>query len=150
MPWDTQGQRPRGSAVLGPRAAPRRPQPRRDGDAVEQRVQASVEASDVAPGEVRVHLRNGTGDPELALRAATALRALGFDVVSSDDAPGPASATVIGAPVARAGQARALAARVPNAVIHLAPGTTDALTLTLGPDYTGVRAPLPGVPRQRG
>ena len=56
----------------------------------------------MSPGQVRVQVMNGTGQPGLARQTARQLRALGFDVTGTGDAPAASTTTVSYAGTAQA------------------------------------------------
>ncbi len=95
---------------------------------------------------VQVHVLNATGQRGLAGRTRTALRKLGFDVISVGDAPYSTTTTV-----QYAGQARADAAYTVMTALKAAPagqntlaepapqaGSPGPVTLLLGADFAGV------------
>ncbi|MDT0266681.1 LCP family protein [Streptomyces sp. DSM 44915] len=108
---------------------------------------AAEELLAMDPAEIRVRVLNGTDVPGRAAEVADELRAAGFQVTETDNAPAPVPTTVISHPEALAGQARALAARLPGSAVETAAAGDGEgagggeLTLTLGPDYPGLRAP---------
>jgi LCP family protein required for cell wall assembly len=92
--------------------------------------------------DVDVSVLNGTGIAGLAARTAASLRELGFRVSRVSDAPATATTTVSYSGSAAAPPAYSLmgALRQAPAVQDLVPGP---VTLTLGQDFAGVRAPRP-------
>jgi len=99
--------------------------------------------------EVRVKVLNATGQPGLAARTAQTLRALGFRVVGTGDAPYSATTTVD-----YAGTAQADAAYTVGTALTSFPGGQNTLpeevsqtgrpgpvTLILGANFTGVQLP---------
>lgn len=109
---------------------------------------AYTDAAPAAPSAVRVTVLNGTGEAGLAAAQARALTGLGFSVAV--DATGTTSTqTAITYPAGLEGQAKALAAVVPGAVVAESPSVPQ-VTLTLGPDghrvRTGTAAASPASP----
>jgi LCP family protein required for cell wall assembly len=89
---------------------------------------------------VDVTLENATGEPDLAATTAAALRKLGFDVTSVEDAPVEQAATTVGyTGTTEAGGAYALMNALAVAPAA-ASGGTPTITLTLGTDFGGVKA----------
>ncbi|MFI0739773.1 LCP family protein [Streptomyces sp. NPDC021100] len=106
---------------------------------------------EVAPGQIRVQLLNGSGRPELGQDTDAALRAAGFLTTGLPlDAPPPtALRTVIAFDPRWDRSARSLAAALPGAELRAVPGQGALMQVTLGADFAGVRAvrgpePLPG------
>ncbi len=102
------------------------------------------------PGRVQVRVLNGTGIPRLASHTARQLRALGFDVVSTGNAPSPAPATTVSySGTVQADSAYTLMTRLqamPSAQNLLAEpaqqaGQPGPVTLTLGTGFAGVKPP---------
>jgi hypothetical protein len=100
------------------------------------------------PGRVQVRVLNGTGIPRLASHTARQLRALGFDVLSTGNAPSPASATTVSySGTVQADSAYTLMTRLqgmPSAQNMLAEpalqaGQPGPVTLTLGTGFAGVK-----------
>jgi LCP family protein required for cell wall assembly len=100
---------------------------------------------------VQVQVLNGTGQTGLAAQTAGQLRALGFDVVGTGDAPYTSTTTV-----SYAGLAQADAAYTLGTALNSFPAGDDTLTnpsaeegspgpvtLTLGADFNGVPQPAP-------
>ncbi|MGI5358747.1 LCP family protein [Streptomyces sp. CA-252508] len=90
---------------------------------------------------IRVQALNGTGTSGAAARAAEHLRTAGYTVAGTGNAPEQADATTVAHPPGLQQQARAVAARLrttvtPTADPDAAPGV---ITLTIGPDYSGLR-----------
>ncbi|MFI6697721.1 LCP family protein [Streptomyces sp. NPDC050509] len=88
-----------------------------------------------AAGAVTVTVLNGTGVPGRARATADRLRALGFRIAATGNAPVPAGSSSLTFPEGLAEQARTLAERLPGMEPlpddTAAPGT---VTLTVGPD----------------
>ncbi|MGI5338307.1 LCP family protein [Streptomyces sp. CA-181903] len=106
---------------------------------------------EVAPGQIRVQLLNGSGRPELGQDTDAALRSAGFLTTGLPlDAPPPtALRTVIAFDPRWDRSARSLAAALPGAELRAVPGQGALMQVTLGADFGGVRAvrgpePLPG------
>lgn len=90
----------------------------------------------LAPAEVSVEVLNGTARKGLAATVAGELRTRGFVVSRVANAPvaaGPVTATV-SYPAASLPQARAVAARIPEAALAEDPAAT-AVTVSLGDGY---------------
>jgi LCP family protein required for cell wall assembly len=98
---------------------------------------------------VQVHVVNATGQTGLATRTRTALRKLGFDVVSVGDAAYSANTTVDYAGLAQAEAAYTVMTALKaapagdNTLVEPAPqaGSPGAVTLILGADFAGVNQP---------
>ncbi|WP_202449574.1 LCP family protein [Streptomyces sp. SID4917] len=92
-----------------------------------------------AAATVAVTVLNGTGVTGRARETADRLRALGFRISGTGNAPAPAQRTTLTYPEGLADQAGALAAHLPGLVpirsARAAPGT---VTLTIGPDLPEV------------
>jgi hypothetical protein len=108
-----------------------------------------------SPGSVQVQVLNATGQTGLAGRTATELRALGFDVVGTGDAPSYTSTTTVSyAGLAQSDSAYTLMAALnkfpagQNTLAEPAPqeGSPGPVTLTLGADFAGVPQPTPTQP----
>ena len=99
--------------------------------------------------QVQVRVMNGTGTPGLAGQTARQLRALGFDVIGTGNAPATATTTVTYSGTAQADSAYTLitalkaAPAAQNQLAEPAPqaGTAGPVTLDLGSDFTGVSGP---------
>lgn len=105
------------------------------GAAAKRRLAAAA-THPVTASAVRVRVLNGTGVPGRAATAAASLRALGFTVTTTGNAPAAAT-TALGYPAGLRDHAEILAARLPG---HLTPRqAADAapgeITLTVGPDF---------------
>lgn len=100
-------------------------------------------------GQVKVQVMNGTGQPGLARQTAQQLRALGFDVTGTGDAPAASTTTVSYAGTAQADSAYTLMTQLKgspaaqNTLAEPAPqtGVPGTVTLTLGADWAGVVSP---------
>ncbi len=98
-------------------------------------------------GKVQVRVMNGTGTPGLAHRTAVRLRALGFDVVGTGNAPAATTTTVTYSGTVQADSAYTLMTALqatPTAQDLLAApapqtGTPGPVTLVIGPGFTGVK-----------
>jgi LCP family protein required for cell wall assembly len=97
--------------------------------------------------QVNVTVLNGTGQPGLAASTAKALRKLGFHVTRTGNAPAAATTTTVsytGTNEAEAAYALMSALKtVPAAADSGTLAITPAITLTLGPGFTGVKATGP-------
>jgi LCP family protein required for cell wall assembly len=111
------------------------------------------------PGhQVQVRVMNGTGIPGLAGKTAAQLRALGFDVIGTGNAPATATTTVTYSGTAQADSAYTLmnalkaTPAAQNQLAEPAPqeGTAGPVTLDLGSDFTGVRVPAAPHPAANG
>jgi LCP family protein required for cell wall assembly len=99
--------------------------------------------------QVQVRVLNGTGTPGLAGQTARALRALGYDVTGTGDAAATPTTTVTYSGTAQADSAYTLMSALKatpaaqNELAEPAPqeGTAGPVTLVLGADFTGVKAP---------
>jgi LCP family protein required for cell wall assembly len=99
--------------------------------------------------QVKVQVLNGTGTPGLAKQTARQLRALGFDVTGTGDAPATSATTVSYAGTVQADPAYTLMTQLKatpaaqNTLAEPAPqaGAPGAVTLTLGADWAGVLTP---------
>jgi LCP family protein required for cell wall assembly len=102
-----------------------------------------------AAGQVRVRVLNGSGVAGLAAKTAVELRRLGFDVIKVGNAPAVNDTTVSYAGTVQADDAYTLmtALNTPpasqNLLVPPAPqtGRPGAITLTIGPGFTGVIKP---------
>jgi LCP family protein required for cell wall assembly len=112
--------------------------------------QAWTGALPVQPySSVQVHVMNATGQGGLATRTRTALRKLGFDVVSVGDAPYSATTTVNYAGLAQADAAYSVMTALKatsagqNTLVEPAPqaGSPGPVTLILGANFAGVNPP---------
>ena len=102
-------------------------------------------------GQVQVQVLNGTGTPGLAGRAAGQLRQLGFNVTGTANAPSPTANTTVSYPASKAGAAAALGSALQSGPSYsdgtgsgttgsaASPVSSNALTLTLGADYVGIK-----------
>jgi LCP family protein required for cell wall assembly len=105
----------------------------------------------LAPAKVQVHVVNGTGRGHLAARTEAKLRQLGFDVVGISSGSYTSTTTVSYAGVAQADAAYTVMTaltKFPSGQSLLAEptaqvGTPGPVTLTLGADFAGVKAPAP-------
>ena len=108
--------------------------------------------------QVQVRVMNGTGIPGLAGKTAARLRALGFDVIGTGNAPATATTTVTYSGTAQADSAYTLMTALKatpaaqNQLAEPAPqeGTAGPVTLVLGSDFTGVNAPAAPHPAAKG
>jgi LCP family protein required for cell wall assembly len=90
---------------------------------------------------IKVQALNGTGATGAAAEAAEHLSAAGYTVAGTGNAPESVGSTTVTHPPGLEHQARAVAVRLrmsaaPEADPNAAPGV---VTLTIGPDYTGLR-----------
>ncbi|WP_436842337.1 LCP family protein [Streptomyces niveus] len=103
----------------------------------------SVEADSENPlyaAAVRVRVLNATGKSGEAAKVADLLRAVGFTVVGTGNAPRDSDDTSVSFPGGLERQARALASRLPGTKPSEAGDATPGeVTLTVGGDFDGVR-----------
>lgn len=95
----------------------------------------------VPTSSVKVQVLNGTGKSGQAAKVAEALRAAGYTVTSTGNAPALVPSTTVSHPAGFDQQAAALAVRLSPQVAAEAerdvpPGL---VALTIGPDYKGLR-----------
>jgi hypothetical protein len=91
------------------------------------------DATAAAPSSVSVRVVNGTGTAGLASSAGSALTRLGFRVAGTSNAANPTSLTTVTYPKGMEAQAKAVADRVPGAVVARV-ADAQQVTLTLGTD----------------
>lgn len=84
-------------------------------------------------GTIQVTVLNGTGTPGKARETADRLRAAGFQITATGNAPSSADKTTLTYPPRLKPQAQALAAHLPG-LKPTESSTATALTLTIGPD----------------
>lgn len=103
----------------------------------------SVEAAGENPlyaAAVRVRVLNGTGEAGQAAKAADLLRAVGFTVIGTGNAPKDTDDTSVTYPTGLERQGSALASRLPGTTASRnAEATPGEVTLTVGTDFDGVR-----------
>ncbi|MEV8393155.1 MULTISPECIES: LCP family protein [unclassified Streptomyces] len=101
-----------------------------------------VEAAEQLPpaaGTVQVTVLNGTDVPGKARETAERLRALGFRITATGNAPAAAGRSTLTYPEGLADQARSLATRLPGLDPAPSEGTKPGtVTLTIGPDLPDV------------
>jgi LCP family protein required for cell wall assembly len=100
-----------------------------------------TDAEPVPARTITVQVLNGTGTSGRAAQVAEQLRAAGYTVIGTGNAPAPAGQTTVTYPPGLEQQAKALSARLKTPVTTeqdpaAAPG---AVTLTIGSDYPGLR-----------
>ena len=95
----------------------------------------------VPTSSIKVQVLNGTGTSGQAAKVAEQLRAAGFPVATTGNAPEPVSATTVSYPAGFEQQAAALVARLtPQISPEAGQDASPALvTLSIGPDYQGLR-----------
>nr|WP_307808330.1 LCP family protein [Streptomyces oryzae] len=99
-----------------------------------------AESRDPVPTpSIRVRVLNGTGKAGRAADAAKELRALGFTVTSTGNAPAPVKKTTVSCPEDLRRSAEVLASRVPDSVSRTDTRASGSVTLTVGQDYEGLR-----------
>ncbi|WP_442809484.1 LCP family protein [Streptomyces sp. NBC_01335] len=87
-------------------------------------------------GTVSVTVLNGTGTRGKAAEVAEGLRALGFQIAGTGNAPAHAGRTTLAYTPDKAEQAKALAGRLPGLTpTPAAPDASAGITLTIGPDF---------------
>lgn len=91
------------------------------------------------PSTVSVRVVNGTGTSGLASSTGSALTRLGFRVAGTSNAPGTTSLTTVTYPAGKEAEAKALADRVPGALVAALPDAQQ-VTLTLGTDGATVKS----------
>ncbi|MFB7109742.1 LCP family protein [Streptomyces sp. NPDC056190] len=88
---------------------------------------------------VHITVLNGTGTKGEALKVAEQLRAMGFEITATGNAPAPVTKSTLTYPQGQSDQAQALAGRLhgltPTLSAQAAPGT---ITLTIGPDLPDI------------
>ncbi|WP_143670488.1 LCP family protein, partial [Streptomyces antimycoticus] len=96
---------------------------------------------DVDPGQIRVHVLNGTDTAGLARRADRALHATGFATTGSpaDAATPDVRRTVIAYDPVWDRSVRSLATALPGARLKPVVGQGAVMQITIGADYAGVR-----------
>ncbi|WP_254406907.1 LCP family protein [Streptomyces sp. GMY02] len=88
-----------------------------------------------AANTVRITVLNGTGVTGRARETAGRLRALGFRIAATGNAPARVARTTLVHPEGLAAQARTVAARLPGVVPAFSDGAAPGtVTLTIGPD----------------
>jgi LCP family protein required for cell wall assembly len=92
---------------------------------------------------VQVAVYNGTGVAHLAGQTARRLKKLGFDVVRVGNAPATPTTTITYPGTSAAGGAYAVAQALTSAPAAQSKGSAGPVTLTLGPDFTGIVKPPP-------
>jgi LCP family protein required for cell wall assembly len=106
-----------------------------DRETTKDRIEKAARQLPPAAATVPVTVLNGTDVPGRARETADRLRALGFRVAATGNAPAPVGRSTISYPEGLAGRASTLAARLPGLETvrsdRAAPGT---VTLTVGPD----------------
>ena len=110
------------------------------------------------PAKVQVRVVNATGRAGLAARTAAKLRKLGFDVISVGDAAYSATTTVTYSGITQADSAYTLMTALKswpagqNLLAEPASqlGTAGPVTLILGTDFAGVKAPAATLPGKTG
>ena len=91
------------------------------------------------PAQIRVRVLNATGTPGMAAKAAAALSAEGFQVVSVGTAPSVSATTVVHYDPAYDESGRTLTAAVKGASSVSDSSLSSTLVLDVGTDYAGVR-----------
>ncbi|MFJ9210191.1 LCP family protein [Streptomyces sp. NPDC102264] len=111
-----------------------------DREMTSARLLKAAEQLPPAAGTVQVTVLNGTEVPGKARETAEQLRALGFRIRATGNAPAPAGRSTLIYPEGLAEQARSLAARLPGLdPVPSAGAGHGTLTLTIGPDLPDVR-----------
>ncbi|MGW6238661.1 LCP family protein [Streptomyces sp. NPDC055094] len=111
-----------------------------DREMTRDRLLKAAEQLPPAAGTVQVTVLNGTDIPGKARETAEQLRALGFRISATGNAPAPAGRSTLIYPEGFAEQARSLAARLPGLdPVPSAGAGHGTLTLTIGPDLPDVR-----------
>jgi len=102
-----------------------------------------VNAVTTDPKDVAVHVSNSTGMSGLGSTASTALQQYGFNVDSPDDYSESLSATTVMYSPGNEQAAATVAAALGTPHIKRVTGKGQTVQVVLGPDFTGVTAPLP-------
>ncbi|WP_338900560.1 LCP family protein [Streptomyces sp. TG1A-60] len=106
-----------------------------DKEVDKKRLQAQAENDLVYASAVRVQVLNGTGVTGRAAAVAEKLRAAGFTVVGTGNAPENTGTTTVAYPAALARQAKVLASRLPETkAAQAADATAGVVTLVVGTD----------------
>ncbi len=106
---------------------------------------AYTNATAAAPSSVQVVAENGSGVPGAALKATSALQALGFKTGAAIDASENTSTTSVEYPAGMEAQAKAVVNVVPGAIPVLSTTVTQ-VTLLLGSDGHSVQSSAPAAP----
>ncbi|MCL7378189.1 LCP family protein [Streptomyces sp. 35G-GA-8] len=110
-----------------------------DREMTRSRLVKAAEQLPPAAGTVRVTVLNGTDVPGKARETAERLRALGFRITATGNAPAAAGRSTLTYPEGLADQARSLATRLPGLDPAPSEGTgPGTVTLTIGPDLPDV------------
>ncbi|MER5551560.1 LCP family protein [Streptomyces sp. NPDC002793] len=111
----------------------------KDQEADKEKLAADSEAP-VYAATVHVQVLNGSGVPGQAAEVAETLRAAGYGITGTGNAPAAAAKTAVTYPLGLEKQAGVLASRVPGVTAepdpHAASGT---VTLVVGADFDGIR-----------
>ncbi|WP_440582087.1 LCP family protein [Streptomyces flavofungini] len=107
---------------------------------VDRKALSAASRNPVYASKVRVRVLNGSGTTGRAATVADELRAEGYTVVGTGNAPDTTAATSVTYPEGQDRQAGALASRLPGVRAEPdAEATADAVTLVVGEDFKGVR-----------
>lgn len=101
--------------------------------------ESAEESAELTPAQIRVSVLNGTGSSGKAAEVAEELRAAGFQVVTTGNAPSPAERTKISYPQGLRAHASVLSGRVPGGGTEAGGSLPGVLTLTIGDDFRGLR-----------
>ncbi|MCK1794714.1 LCP family protein [Streptomyces sp. XM4193] len=102
--------------------------------------QSAEETAALTPSQIRVNVLNGTDTAGKAAEVAEQLRAAGFQVATTGNAPTPTERTTIGYPQGLRSHASVLSGRVPGSDTKAGGGVPGVLTLTIGDDFRGLRS----------
>jgi LCP family protein required for cell wall assembly len=92
-----------------------------------------------AANTVHVAVLNGTSTKGEALKVADQLRAMGFEITATGNAPASVDQSTLTYPTGQSDQAQALAGHLPGLTPALsAQATPGTITLTIGPDLPGI------------
>jgi LCP family protein required for cell wall assembly len=102
-----------------------------------------VNAVTTDPGDVTVHVSNGTEQLGLGLTASSALQLHGFTVDTPDDYSKTLDKTTVMFSAGNEQAAVTVAAALGSPRIERVSGTGDSIRVVLGSDFSGVTTPLP-------
>ncbi|WP_176742683.1 LCP family protein [Streptomyces agglomeratus] len=107
---------------------------------VDKKKLAADSKTPVYAATVRVQVLNGSGVPGQAAKVAETLRAAGYNVTGTGNAPVSAEKTAVTYPQGLATQAGVIASRLPGVAAQPdADAMAGAVTLVVGADFTGIR-----------
>ena len=100
---------------------------------------SAEETAALTPSQIRVSVLNGTDTGGKAAEVAEQLRAAGFQVVTTGNAPSSSQQTTISYPQGLRSHASVLSGRVPGSDTKAGGDLPGVLTLTIGDDFRGLR-----------